>query len=84
MNLMAHRTVTFTVHADIGEGKMAVTLGVHNETNVPMDTLQVAKEQEHLAWIVGPDDESVVHVSRPAEVLVVRNLQTRFLKDIRE
>jgi hypothetical protein len=45
-----------------------------------MDTVQVVKELQQLAWTMGPDDERVIHVAEPAERLVDRPIQSRFFK----
>jgi hypothetical protein len=84
VNRMAQRTISFAVDANIEEGKMATPLGLHSEMNVLTDTVQVAKELQHLACTMGPDDGSVVHTAEPAEGLVFRPLQTRFFKVLHE
>jgi hypothetical protein len=52
--------------------------------NAVMDTVQVVKELRQLAWTMGPDDERVIHVAKPAEQLVGRPLQSRFLNVLHE
>jgi hypothetical protein len=84
VNFMALGTVSFTVDANIVEGKMADTLSLHSEINVLMDTVQVVKELQHLASTTGQDDGRVVHVSDPAEGLVLCPLQTPFFKVLHE
>jgi hypothetical protein len=74
---MSHQV---SVDANIKEGKMAVPFGLHSELNALMDTVQVFKELRQLAWTMGPDDERVIHVAKPAELHVDRRLQSRFLK----
>jgi hypothetical protein len=49
-----------------------------------MDTLQVIKELRQLACTMGPDDKCVIHVTKPAERLVDRSLQTRFFRVLHE
>jgi hypothetical protein len=45
-----------------------------------MDTVQVVKELQQLAWTMGPDDEHVIHLVKQAQELVVRPLQRHFFK----
>jgi hypothetical protein len=55
------------VDVDIKEGKTAVPFGFHNELNVPMDTVQVLKELQQLAWtMMMTYDDCVVHVVKAA------------------
>jgi hypothetical protein len=49
-----------------------------------MDTIQVVKELRQLAWTMGPGDERIIHVAEPAEWLVDRRHQSRFLKMLHE
>jgi hypothetical protein len=80
VNLMTQSAIRFTVNVNIKEGKMAVPLRLHGELNALMDTIQAVKELRQLAWTMGPDDERVIHVVEPAERLVGRPFQSRFLK----
>lgn len=47
---------------------------LHSELDVLMDTGQIAKKVNQLAWTKWPDDERVVHLVKLAERLVGRIL----------
>jgi hypothetical protein len=49
-----------------------------------MDTIQVVKELQELAGTIGPDDEGVIHVVKPAEWLVGCPFQSHFFKVLHE
>jgi hypothetical protein len=68
------------VNVNIKEGKMAVPSGLHSELNVLMDTVQVVKELQQLAWTMRPDDKCIIHVVKSSKGLVVRPLQSHFFK----
>jgi hypothetical protein len=49
---------------------VAVSFRIHSELYVLMDTVQVVKEVPQPVGSVWPDNESVVDVPEPAEVLM--------------
>jgi hypothetical protein len=82
---VAQGAIRSPVDVDIQEGKVAVSLRLHGELNALVDTIQVVKEVLKPVRTVGPDDESVVHVAKPAEGLmgspVERHILEVFLLD---
>jgi hypothetical protein len=52
-------------NVNIKEGKVTDPFGLHSELNILMYTVQVVKEVRQLAWIMRPDNEHVIHVTKP-------------------
>jgi hypothetical protein len=59
---------------------VAVSLPFHGELNILVDTVQVVKEVPQPVWSVRPYNESVVHVTEPAEGLISSQLCAISLK----
>jgi hypothetical protein len=68
--LMAHRAIRSPVNICVQEGKVAVSFGLCGELNILVDSVQVIKVPQPIL-ILGQVDESIIHVTEPAEDLWV-------------
>jgi hypothetical protein len=66
---MAQTAIGSPVNIYVKEGNVAISFRLHGELNVLVDTLQVVTEVPQPVRAMWPDDESVVHVTDPAEGL---------------
>jgi hypothetical protein len=59
---------------------MAFSFCLHGELIVPVDTVQVVIEVLQPTGTMGPDDETVIHIMEPAEVLMGCPVECHFLR----
>jgi hypothetical protein len=81
---VAKRGVRFPVDVNIKERKMAVSFCLHSEHDVLMDTTQMAKEVNQIAWAMWPEDKCVIHIAKPAEEHVCYHLHSHFFQVFHE
>jgi hypothetical protein len=78
--VMGRFTIGSPVNTDIHEGKVADSFRLHGELDALVDTVQVVKEVPQPVGVVRPDDESVVHVTKPAERLMGSPVERHLLE----
>jgi hypothetical protein len=63
---------------------VAVSFPLHGELNILVDTVQVVKEIPQPVWSARPDNESVVHITEPAEVLISSPVESYLFEVLHE
>jgi hypothetical protein len=77
---MVQGAIGSPVNIDIQEEKVAVSFRLHGELNALVDTVQVVKEVPQPVGAMWPDDESVAHVTKPAERLMWSPVERHLLE----
>jgi hypothetical protein len=77
---MSEGTIGSPVNINIQEGKVAISFHLHGELDGLVDTVQVVKEVPQPVGAVWSDDESVVHVTKPADRLMGSLVKRRLLE----
>jgi hypothetical protein len=67
--LMAYRAIRSPMNICVQEGKVALSFGFCGELHILMDNVQVIKEVPQPILTMGPVEESIIHVTEPAEGL---------------